>query len=162
MDRLLIGLSVVGLLAAICLILYDARRRQHEALEMKRMRMSALYADLYGIIESAREHAVDEVRVEHNRLLLTAVFPSGKLAEYVFSANNHRYLSATRTRALMHALTQDIPGLQKPDQYKMTRYYTRRPNGQRDEAYLFTIRSDYKTRLIRAPYYDGRLQSQLW
>lgn len=149
MDRLLIGLSVLGLLAAACLILCDIRRRQHELLQMTRMRGSMLYADLYDSVKYARGHAIEQVRIEHNRVVFTNVFPSGTISEYVFSANNHRYLSAVRTRALMHVLTQDIPQLQKSDQYKMSRYATVRPNGRRDDAYLFTIRSDYKYYLLR-------------
>ncbi len=149
MDRLLIGLSVLGLLAAACLILYDIRRRQHELLQMTRMRGSMLYADLYDAVKSARQRAVEQVRVEHNRVVITSVFPSGTISEYVFSANNHRYLSAVRTRALAQVLAQDIPQLQKSDQYKMTRYATVRPNGRRDDAYLFTIRGDYKYHLLR-------------
>lgn len=149
MDRLLIGLSVLGLLAAVCLIVYDIRRKQHELLQMTRMRGSMLYADLYESVKSAREHAIEQVRIEHNRVVFTKVFPTGTISEYVFSANNHRYLSAVRTRALMQVLTQDIPQLQKSDQYKMSRYSTVRPNGRRDDAYLFTIRSDYKYHLLR-------------
>lgn len=149
MDRLLIGLSVLGLLLAACLILCDIRRRQHEVLQMTRMRGSMLYADLYETVKYARTHAIEQVRVEHNRVVFTSVFPAGTISEYVFSANNHRYLSAVRTRALMQVLTQDIPQLQQSDQYKMSRYATVRPNGRRDDAYLFTIRGDYKYHLLR-------------
>ena len=139
----------VGLAVAIALLV-DERRRQHELLYMERMRNSMLYFDLYPLVVFARKHEIDRVLIERNRIVFYSVCPPGSLGAFILSEHGYRPLNALRTRALAQVLAEDIPVLQENRHYRLRRYFVMRPNGHKDPAYQFTIRSSYKTELMYA------------
>lgn len=138
----------VGLAAALFLLLYDKRCRQHELLTMKRMRGSMLYYDLYPLVAQARKYCLDRVQVERNRIVFYAMCPPGRMGEFVLAERGYRPLNARRTLALAQVLAEDIPILRSGACYRLRRYVVQRPNGCRDNAYQYVIRSHYKTALM--------------
>lgn len=138
------------LVSAFVLLIVDERRRQHDLLRMERMRTSALYYDLFPMVQYAREHDIDRLRVERNRVIFYGVRPAGRMCEFILEDWDYRPLDRERTRALAMLLAEDVPILQSRACYQLRRYKVTRPNGIRDDGYLYTIRSDYKTSLIYA------------
>lgn len=136
-------------LAGIALLI-DRNRRQYEQTYADRMRRSMLYYEIYSLISEAKEHELDRVQIERNRIVFYAVYPPGKIGEYVMADHGHRPLNPERTLALVQALMEDVPILQEPKYYRLQRYAVVRPDGRRDHGYQFTIRSHYKTKLMYA------------
>ena len=92
--------SAIGLAAALILLIYDERRRQHELLAMERMRGSMLYYDLYPLVAYARQHNLDRVQVERSRVVFYGVCPPGRMGEFVLAERGYRPLNARPTLAL--------------------------------------------------------------
>ena len=144
-------------LGMLVLLWTDHRRRQHEQIDMKRMRGSMLYYEIYPLILEARKHEIDHVLVERTRIVFFAVCPPGEIGAYVFSEWGHRPLNSRRTLALAQAITYDLPVLQENRYYRLKRYRVTRPSGQKDDAYQFIIRNSYKTQLMYARQRKPRL-----
>ena len=140
--------SAIGLAAALILLIYDERRRQHELLAMERMRGSMLYYDLYPLVAYARQHNLDRVQVERSRVVFYGVCPPGRMGEFVLAERGYRPLNARRTLALAQVLAEDIPVLRSGACYRLRRYAVQRPNGRRDNGYQYVICSRYKTALM--------------
>ena len=119
--------SVFGLILAFALLIADAKRRQHELLQMERMRNSALYYDLYPMVLFARKHEIDRVQVERNRIIFYGVYPPGSMGEFVLSQRGYRPLNEKRIRALVLVLAEDIPILRSNSHYHLQRYPMIRP-----------------------------------
>lgn len=143
---------VFGLFLSFALLIIDEKRRQHELLQMERMRNSMLYYDLYPMVLYARKHEIDRVRVERNRIVFYGVCPPVSMGEFILSQRGYRPLNAKRTKALVMVLAEDIPLLRSNTHYRLQRYPVIRPNGQKDHGYQYVIRSYYKTALM----YDRR------
>ena len=137
-------------LAAVAALLVDRSRRQYEQLYAERMRRSMLYYEIHSLISVAKTHEIDRVQVERNRIVFYAVYPPGKIGEFVMTDHGHRPLNPQRTLALAQVIAEDLPVLQESRCYKLQRYKVTRPNGQKDQAYRFIIRSGYKTELMYA------------
>ena len=139
---------VFGLFLSFALLIADEKRRQHELLQMERMRNSMLYYDLYPMVLHARKHDIDQVRIERNRVVFYGVCPPGSMGEFVLSDRGYRPLNPQRIRALVLVLAEDIPLLRSNQHYRLRRYPMFRPNGQKDYGYQYVIRSYYKTALM--------------
>lgn len=148
LEQRLIVLGAVCLALAILLIVREERRIRHERLMMTKMRNSKLYAQVYPLVRFARRRDLDQVRIERNRIVFSSVCPPGKLCEFSLSEGGFRLLSGQRTRVLAEVLGEDIPILKSPV-YALHRYRVMRPNGQIDYGYVYTIRSFYKSQLMR-------------
>lgn len=142
-------LCVLGVVLAIALLVWDHRRRQHERLRMERLRLGPLYGELYPIVADVRRHDLDRVQVERNRVIFYGVCPPGRIGEFVLADHHFPPMSKACTRTLTMLLAEDIPALQEDAHYRLKRYRVERPNGIRDDAYLYIIRSYYKTALMR-------------
>lgn len=140
----------LALAAAGCALLVDYHKRKYEEVYAERMRRSMLYYEIHSLVSEAKSHEIDRVQVERNRIVFYAVYPPGKIGEYVLTDHGHRPLNPERTLALVQALMEDLPILQENRYYRLQRYPVIRPNGKKDYGYRFTIRSGYKTKLMYA------------
>lgn len=146
--------AALGMLAILWM---DHVRRQHERMDVERMRGSMLYYEIYPLVVEARRHNIDHVIIERTRVVFFSVCPPGELGAFVMSEWGHRPLNPRRTMALAQAIADDLPILQENRCYKLKRYKVMRPNGQKDDAYQFMIRSSYKTELMYARERKPRL-----
>lgn len=138
----------IALVGAIILLVIDRRSRQREALRVERMRNSALYWQIKPLVEFAGRHDIDYIRIERDLIAFFSVCPPGKMGEFVPSHFGYAPLSAHKTLALAQLLSEDLPQLQSSAKYRFRRYSVIRPNGVKDNAYQYTIRSGYKTALV--------------
>ncbi len=144
-------------LGMLLILWMDRVRRQHEQIDKERMRGSMLYYEIYPLVVEARKHEIDHVLIERTRVAFFAVCPPGEIGSYVLSEWGHRPLNPRRTLALAQVIADDLPVLQENRCYRMKRYRVTRPNGQKDDAYQFIIRSSYKTELMYARERKPRL-----
>ena len=146
--------ATIGML----LILWaDYIRRQHELMDKERMQGSMLYYEIYPLVLEARKHEIDHVQIERTRITFFSVCPPGEIGSFVLSEWGHRPLNSRRTLALTQVIADDLPILQENKCYRLKRYRVTRPNGQKDDAYQFIIRSGYKTELMYARQRKPRL-----
>lgn len=138
----------LALMGACILFVADQRTRQKEALRMERMKNSALYWQLVPMVEFAKRHDIDCIRVERDLIAFFSVCPPGKMGEFIPSQYGYAPLSEGKTLALAQLLSEELPQLQSAAKYRFRRYQVMRPNGMRDSAYQYTIRSSYKTSLM--------------
>ena len=134
--------------ASIALFVVEHIRRAHHELAMKRMRESALYAELYELILYAQRYDLDEIRIERDRISFFSMIPPGCIGVFDLTLGGYRYLNRRKVLALTHVLSVDLPQLQSNRQYRLKRYRVMRPNGQMDDAYVYTARSAYKARVV--------------
>ncbi len=146
--------AAVGMLA---ILWTDHIRRQHERMDVERMRGSMLYYEIYPLVVEARRHNIDHVIIERTRIVFFSVCPPGEIGAFVMSEWGHRPLNPRRTLALAQVIADDLPILQESRCYRLKRYKGPRPNGQKDDAYQFMIRSSYKTGLMYARERKPRL-----
>jgi hypothetical protein len=144
-------------LGMLLVLWVDHSRRQHERIDKERMRGSMLYYEIYPLVLEARKHEIDHVLIERTRIAFFAVCPPGEIGAFVLSEWGHRPLNSRRTLALAQVIADDLPVLQEPRCYRLKRYRVTRPNGQKDDAYQFIIRSGYKTELMYARQRKPRL-----
>ena len=137
-------------LGMLILLWIDHVRRQHERIDRERMRGSMLYYEIYPLVMEARKHEIDHVLIERTRIAFYAVCPPGEIGSFVLAEWGHRPLNPRRTLALAQVIADDVPVLQESRCYRLQRYQVMRPNGQKDQAYRFIIRSAYKTELMYA------------
>ena len=134
--------------ASMALFAIERIRRAHQELAMKRMRESALYAELYELILYAQRYDLDEIRIERDRISFFSMIPPGCIGVFDLTLGGYRYLNKRKVQALAHVLSVDLPQLQSSRQYRLKRYRVMRPNGQMDDAYVYTARSAYKARVV--------------
>ena len=149
-SEMIAAAGCVCLLAALSLWLGARVSRQRQLLSMERMRGSALYADLYALVCIARQHDLDEVRVERDRVSFFSMQPAGCLGRFDLTVGGYRYLNDRQVLALSQVLAMDLPVLQSDWNYRLRRIRVTRPNGMQDDAYLYSARSPYKARLLAA------------
>lgn len=142
-------LCVLLIALAVILLVGEYRYRQHERLRMERLRLGPLYGELYPIVTDVRRHDLDRVQVERDRVVFYGVFPPGRIGEFVLADHGFPPMSRACTRAMALLLAEDIPALQEDAHYRLKRYRVERPNGVKDDVYLYIIRSYHKTALMR-------------
>jgi len=151
---LFLGAAAVGLL----LLFFQERiSRQHEEMYKQRMRGSMLYYEIYPLIAEARKHDLDRVIIERSRIAFYAVCPPGEVGSFLFSERGHRPLNPYRVWALTQVIADDFPLLKEKGCYRMKRYVITRPNGMKDDAFQFVIRTAYKADLMYARQRKPRL-----
>ena len=152
MEQGMLVLCAVCLTLAFALFFRERHRIRKERLLMTKLRGGSFYAGMYDMVRYARKYDLDQVRIERNRIVFSAVSPPGKLCEYSLSGAGVRVLSDCRARVLAEVLGEDIPAL-RTSVYSLRRYRVMRPNGKIDYGYVYTLRSLYKTRLLYAKRY---------
>lgn len=143
-------LLLLAAVAVVALFLWDRSRRQHEEIYKQRMRGSMLYYEIYPLIVEAKKHDLDRVIIERGRVAFYAVCPPGEVGSYQFRDGGHRPLNPHRVWALAQLIADEVPLLNEKGCYRLKRYVITRPNGQKDDAYQFIIRTGYKTDLMYA------------
>lgn len=136
------------LLGASILLILDRRSRQFEALRVERMKHSTMYWELLPMIDFAKRHDIDSIRIERDHIAFFSVCPPGKMGEFIPSQMGYAPLSEKKTLALAQLMADEMPLLQSSSRYRFRRYRVMRPNGIWDNAYEYTIRSSFKTALM--------------
>ena len=139
---------VLCFIASMALLIGERVRRAHQELAMKRMRESAMYAELYDLILYAQRYDLDEIRIERDRISFFSMIPPGCIGVFELSVSGYRYMNARKVHALSQVLALDLAQLQSARQYRLRRYKVMRPNGQMDNAYVYTARSGYKAKVL--------------
>ncbi|MBO4925072.1 MAG: hypothetical protein J5472_01200 [Clostridia bacterium] len=144
---LFLGAAILGLTV---LLIQGRIAKQHEEMYKQRMKGSMLYYEIYPLIQEAHRHDLDRVIIERSRIAFYAVCPPGEVGSYLLSDYGHRPLNPDRVWALAQLIADEFPLLREKGCYRFRRFVITRPNGQKDDAYQFIIRTPYKTDLMYA------------
>ncbi len=150
MEGWALPVSILCLAAGVFLFLADRMQIARQVLQMRKMRGSKMYTELYATVERVREYDLDEIRIERDRITFFSIYPPGRIADFDLEELGYRFLDKQRIFALAQNLALDIPQLQRAADYRLRRYRVMRPNGTRDDAYLFSAKEAYKMRVLSA------------
>lgn len=148
-----------ALISGILLFLYYRREREKEQYLIEKLRHNPVYQDMLPLVRRAAARDLDQVRIERDRIVFTLVSPPATLGVYELVQSGHAQMRPTRTRLMAELLAEDIELLRDRSKYTLVRYRIFRANGTVDYGYLYTIRSSYKDRIMRA---RQRLGARNW
>lgn len=143
------------------LLLLDRRKATLLRLRVKKLHASPVFVALSPLLKGAQRLMIDELRLDKTGLSIRYVSPPGSIQDFRFSQQGFANLSPEKLEALFVLLEDYLPQMSDTRLYKLRRRHTRQINGQMDTVYTYSIRTDYKNRLVRASYYDGTRQ-ELW
>ncbi len=112
------------------------------------------------MVHRAARVDIDQVRIESGRISITTVYPPGTLGMFEVESEGFRSLTATDTRVLAELMAEELAPLSDLGRYRLRRYTVLRPDGRREKAYVYTIRSGYKDVLVQARQKRARLDLQ--
>lgn len=150
MKPLAAFISVLWLIALFALFFYMARERRRERELLTALRRSELYARLRRKIEYLiQNYEIDQLRVEQHGVTVTSVMPAHTLLSFDFKQNGNSKRGCDASRLFMQLIYSDFPLLAARDIYKISRYRVYRSNGKMEYGFSFTMRRNYKERLLR-------------
>ncbi len=151
-------LCVAVIIGSVWLIVRDRRQLQLLRLRARKLRSTAMFAELQPMLTRMRRLPIERLRVDKTGVTVRFVYPHG--AEIRFRMAEHGYpeLTEEKQEALLLLIEETLPRLCRRELYALGRRTIRQINGTREHYHQFTIRNDYKIKLDRAPYYDGTLQ----
>jgi len=159
MEALAYVAMFVALIGGILLFLYYRHERENEQYLIEKLRRNPVYQDMLPLVRRAAARDLDQVRIERDRIVFTLVSPPATLGVYELQQRGHMQMRPTRTRLMAELLAEDIELLRDRSKYSLVRYRIFRANGTVDYGYLYTIRSNYKDRIMRA---RQRLDVRTW
>lgn len=149
MENWVFAACAAAALIGALLLLLDHRQQQRMTLRVQKMRSSRFYEELSRALKPWRGHALDQVIIERDHIIVRGMQPPETLVSFSLSEHGLRYLTEQRLEALTVLLGEDIPNLRDSHKYRLRRYSVMRPNGEWDRAWEYTVRSAYKTYVLR-------------
>lgn len=163
MQLFMAALAVVGLTGcAAYLIIRESRQQKRLRLRVQKLYASQLFEDMLPLLQRSRKLAIEQLIVDKTGVVIRYLHLASDEAAFLMKPNGYRYLAPEQQEAMRAVLEECLPKLRDPDRYHVSRQRIRLLNGQIEYAYRYTIVNAYKARLVRAPYYDGTLQSRSW
>ncbi len=156
---ILLAASLAGLVVAY---FYQEHIREKKLqLRVQKLYASQLFEDMIPMLQFARRHTVEQLVVDKTGVVLRYLHAEGAETAFLMRPNGYAYLTVEQQEAMRSVLEECLPKLRETEKYHVTRKRNVLLNGSVEYAYQYTIDNRYKSRLTRAPYYDGTLQ-QSW
>lgn len=156
-----IGVSVIGIVVVGYLIWYDQQKLHRLKLRVKKMHGSTMFAELSPLLKAAQSRPIEQLVIDKTGIVIRYMQPVGSESSFNLHSRGYRNLSPEKQEALLILLEEFLPKITDSNRYSLKKKRVRLINGQFECYYQYTILSQYKTSLVRAPYYDGSLQ-HLW
>ena len=159
-----IVLIVVLLSVGSYLVFQEKRRERLLRLRMKKLFTSELFSQLHPLLRSSRRLTVESVSLDKTCVRIRFVYPLGSEYRFDFREHGLPLLTEDKLEALTLLVEECLPVLSNHDRYALRCTRRRMIDGSFEHVYAYVIRNSFKTAIIRAPYYDGSLNSslQLW
>lgn len=161
MNILFFGIAIVGVALVGYMIWLDNRNLRLLKLRVKKMHASDMFADLAPILKSAQNRPIEELVVDKTGIVIRYMQPAGAESRFILRDHGYKNFSPEKQEALLLLLEQFLPRITDSNRYSLKKKRTRLLNGHMETYYQYTIHNNYKTTLVRAPYYDGSFQ-HLW
>ena len=154
--------ALVGIVFVVYLLLADRRRMRMQRLMVKKLHGSPMFAAMKPYLLEAQRYSVECLQIDKTGFTLRFLFPFGYELQFNLADYGYPNLTLDKQEALLLLLEEFVPKLTAHSNYSFRVRRTKLLDGHVEYDYKYLIRIDYKNMLLRAPYYDGTLQSQLW
>lgn len=131
-------------------------------LRMQKLQASQLFQDMQPFLRMARKHNFEQICVDKTGVVIRFLSQSVDEVAFLMRPNGYHYLTPEQQEAMRGVLEELLPALRDHARYCLSRRRNRLLNGDVEYAYRYIIANAYKAKLVRAPYYDGSLQSRSW
>ena len=150
-------LALAAAAAAITIVLMSLKERQNrDAALIDRVRTSALYRQLYPILEKCQDCLIEQVMIREEEVRITLYQPMNRSVRFIFERHGLDRVDQPDTlRILARAIAVDVPRLAEPDKFFFVVQSQKRDIGKRDVWYEYNVQPDYKDVMQRA-WYDKR------
>jgi len=157
--QIILPIVFAGLLAFAVIVYFVLERRREKKLRLRVQKLyaSQLFEDMIPLITHARHCPLEKLAVDKTGVVLRSMRPDSHEEGFLMRPNGYAYLTPEQQEAMRTVLEECIPKLQDVSQYHVTRRRKVLLNGDVEYVYQYTISNEYKARLSRAAYYDGRL-----
>ncbi|MBQ7850227.1 MAG: hypothetical protein IJ343_10925 [Clostridia bacterium] len=155
MGWLIAGLAVAAAVLAAALWKVKDLHEQEKAFT-ERVRTSAMYRQLYPVLEKCQECCIEQVLIRETEIRIVLYKPMNRSVRFVFEERGLDAIDQPQTlKALAKALALDVPQLADPDKFYFVTRSAPRDVGRRDVWYEYNVQPDYKDVMLRA-WYDRR------
>lgn len=161
MNILFLLISMICIALVGYLIWLDNRNMQKLRFRVKKMHASSMFAEMVPLLKNAQKRPIEQLVIDKTGVIIRYLEPAGSEIRFLMRDHGYPYLSQERQEALLILLEEFLPRITDTHRYSLRKKHTRLIGGQVETYYKYIIVNQYKTSLIRAPYYDGSLQ-QLW
>jgi hypothetical protein len=164
MDRSMPYMIVafIGVIFLIYLMMADRKRVRLQRMRVKKLYSSPLFIAMRPILRQAQKYSIESMVIDKTGFVIRFLFPLGYETRFDFLENGYPNLTVEKQEALLLLIEEVVPKLAAHDCYSFRSVRTKLLNGSVEYQYKYIMKIDYKNLLIRAPYYDGSLQGQLW
>lgn len=157
---ILLTLLLVG--SGVYLLWHEHTVEKMLCLRMQKLQASQLFEDMQPFLRMAKKHAFEQLTVDKTGVAIRYLNHSIGEVAFLMRPNGYHYLTPEQQEAMRGVLEELFPVLRDHAHYGLNRCRNRLLNGDVEYAYRYIIANAYKAKLVRAPYYDGSLQSRLW
>ena len=143
------------LLAAglFCLLRGMQFRRDQENAMIERVRTTALYRQLYPLLEPVENCCVEQVRIRREEFTIRFFRPMNEQVRFNYAAQGLDTVeNEVVLTALAKALPQDVPSLNDPHKFWFVRKSAPRDMGRRDVWFEYNVQPAYRDEMLRAWY----------
>lgn len=164
MDRSVpyIFISIIGIALVIYLVIADRRRMRVQRLRVKKLYASSMFEAMRPLLRQAQKNSLESVTIDKTGFVLRFLNPFGYETRFNMADYGYPNLTLEKQEAMLLLLEELVPKLTVHDCYYFRSTRNRLLDGRVEYQYRYIIQIDYKNLLIRAPYYNGSLQSQMW
>ena len=151
MNSLAESILILWGILTFALLFYSIYFQKKEKNLLAPLSRSESYAQLNLKLDYLFKHyEIDQLRIEQKGVTVTSFFPAHTLLNFDFKHNGNSKRCNSISRLMSQLIYIDFPLLAQRDVYKLTSYCIYRSNGKKEHGYAFTMRQNYKDRLIRA------------
>ena len=164
MDRSMpyLLIAFIGMIVVVYLMFADRRRARMQRLKVKKLYSSPRFEVMRPMLRQAQKYSIESLTIDKTGFTIRFLFPFGHETKFCVTDHGYPNLTIDRQETLLMLLEEVVPKLTASDCYSFRSVRNRLLDGRVEYQYKYLIQIDYKNMLIRAPYYNGSLQSQLW
>ena len=160
----ILPIVLAALLAGVVVIYFYQEHVREKKLQIrvKKLYASQLFEDMIPMLRAVKHHSVEQLMLDKKGVSVRYLHADSPETAFLMRPNGYDYLTPEQQEAMRVMLEECLPKLTDSASYHVGRKRVRQLNGDVEYMYQYTMTNAYKTRLCRAPYYDGTLQTRSW
>ena len=163
MHTVLPVLLAAFLAGAVVIYFYQEHVKEKKLqIRVKKLYASQLFEDMIPMLRAAKHHSVEQLTVDKTGVAVRYLHADSPETAFLMRPNGYAYLTEEQQEAMRVVLEECLPKLCDSANYHVTRRRVRLLNGDIEHVYQYTMTNAYNSRLCRAAYYDGTLQTRSW
>ncbi len=149
--------SAILIVLLIMIIGKELKRERRLKLLVRKLYSTELFDELAPILRVIKRQPIEQISVDKRGIKIRLLRNAGSDLGFSFVERGYGFMCRERQEAVRVMLEQCLPKLADRKLYHLTCKRERLINGDVDYIFCYTMKSAYKNKLVRAPYYDGTL-----